>query len=244
MVTSTPALYAVTIGHVRTAPFLRTFQHRSHYWLVDIDELPSVPRALRYFVKFESRDHFFNPQQSIRSNVNTFLAEHDIDLGSGRVLMLANARSLGYVFNPLSLFWCYDATGVLRAVIAEVHNTYGGRHAYLLKTDAAGAAGMSKVFYVSPFFDVSGNYEVMVPEPDAQAHIAISLLQHGDKVFTAWIEGQRRPMTLGSILRALLRHPLGSYRVAALIRRHGITLWLRRLPVISRTTVDSIGGRS
>ena len=74
--------------------------------------------------------------------------------------MLANARVLGHVFDPLSVFWCYDSDGVLVCVVAEVHNTYGERHAYLLRPDEAGVAVTDKDFYVSPFFDVSGTYEL------------------------------------------------------------------------------------
>ena len=74
--------------------------------------------------------------------------------------MLASARVLGHVFDPLSVFWCYGSDGVLACVVAEVHNTYGERHAYLLRPDEAGTAVTDKGFYVSPFFDVTGSYEL------------------------------------------------------------------------------------
>ena len=73
--------------------------------------------------------------------------------------MLANARFLGYVFDPLTVFWCFAADGSLRCVVAEVHNTYGERHAYLLRPEADGTAEVGKEFYVSPFNDVSGRYD-------------------------------------------------------------------------------------
>ncbi len=79
--------------------------------------------------------------------------------------MLASARVFGHVFNPLSLFWCHDAAGELRCVVAEVHNTYGERHCYLLETDDAGRASVPKAFYVSPFNDVDGQYRMKLPEP-------------------------------------------------------------------------------
>ncbi len=83
--------------------------------------------------------------------------------------MLSNARSLGYVFNPLSLFWCHDPDGSLRCVIAEVHNTYGGKHCYLITPDDAGRAETEKRFYVSPFYPVDGFYRMSVAEPGGPA---------------------------------------------------------------------------
>ena len=85
--------------------------------------------------------------------------------------MLANARVLGHVFDPLSVFWCYDSSGRLACVVAEVHNTYGERHAYLLRPDEAGVAVTGKDFHVSPFFDVSGTYELRFTlRPDLCRH--------------------------------------------------------------------------
>ena len=81
-------------------------------------------------------DHLGDPALDLRANVDAFLALHGVDLAGGRVLMLTNARSFGYVFNPLTVFWCYDRRGELVAVVAEVHNTYGDRHCYLLRPDA------------------------------------------------------------------------------------------------------------
>lgn len=238
-----PAIYDVTIGHARTTPFLRSFSHHGHYWLIDLDRLPEIPAALRPFVKFESRDHFPAPAESIRKSVDTFLAENAISLVGGRVLMLSSPRSLGYVFNPLSIFWCYDSAGQLAAVIAEVHNTYGSRHAYLLRPDSAGVAQMAKEFYVSPFFEVRGDYTVSVPEPDERVAVSISLQQDDSTVFSAWVTGTANPVTTARILATVARHPLGSYRVSTLIRRHGIALWLRRLPVVKRPATAPLGAR-
>ncbi len=131
------ALYETRIHHARTAPVKNRFTYRGYWWLVDLDDLPR-PSALR---SFEARDHCGDPSKSLRDNVVDFLAEHDLDLQAGQILMLASARSLGYVFNPLSIYWCHHRNGDRLAVVAEVHNTYGGRHRYLLgKPDSRGRA--------------------------------------------------------------------------------------------------------
>ena len=104
-------------------------------WFVDLDELPRHGPLAR----FEARDHLGDPDRTLRENLDTYLADHGIDLAGGRITMLTNARSLGYVFNPLTLFWCHDPAGEIVCVVAEVHNTYSQRHRYLLHPDDAGA---------------------------------------------------------------------------------------------------------
>ena len=93
----------------------------------------------------------------MRANVEAFLAQHGVDLAGGRVLMAANPRSLGYCFNPISVFWCFDAAGAQAGVVVEVHNTYGDRHAYLVHPDEQGRARTDKAMYVSPFHGVDGS---------------------------------------------------------------------------------------
>jgi len=107
-------------------------------WLIDLDAIPTFPQPFSWMARFEGRDHLGDPQRSIQDNVVAYLAENDIDLTGGRVVMLANARVAGYVFNPISVHWCYDRDGALTVILAEVHNTYGERHVYLLRPDSSG----------------------------------------------------------------------------------------------------------
>ncbi|MEU1529371.1 DUF1365 domain-containing protein [Streptomyces fagopyri] len=138
MVTGTPALYPCTVSHVRTAPTRYALRHRTYMWLTDPDHPPRLPLPLRPLAGFDPRDHFDGDQPTIRAGLDRFLAGHGIDLRGGPVTMLAHARVLGHVFNPLTLYWCHDPGGAMRCVVAEVHNTYGERHCYLLLPDDAG----------------------------------------------------------------------------------------------------------
>ena len=223
-------IYDVLITHSRRELIDRAFSHRAYMWLVDLGEMPKLPWWARPFAKFEARDHLGSPGKTIRENLDEWLAEQGIDLGGGQVLMLANARVLGYVFNPLSVYWCHDASGELACVVAEVHNTYGGRHCYLLRTDANGRASVDKEFYVSPFLEVDGHYVMKLPKPGNQLSVTIALRQNGKTTFSATMRGER-----SSGLRMLLKRPLMPQRVSALIRRHGIALYLRRIPIIPRS---------
>jgi DUF1365 family protein len=232
----TPALYEADVRHLRRQTLDRAFAHRVYLWLVDLDALPQLPVWLRPFARFAARDHLGDPDRSIRQNLDAWLRTQGIDLQGGRVLMLANARVLGYVFNPLTVYWCHRADGEPACVVAEVHNTYGERHCYLLHTDEHGRAETDKAFYVSPFLTVDGQYRMVLPVPDQRLRISITLRQHDATALVATVVGDRRPATPAALLRMLVRRPLVTQRTSALIRRHGIALWLRRMPVIPRPT--------
>ena len=234
----TPALYRTRITHLRRAPVHHYFEHNSYSWYVDVDQLPQLPRWLRPFARFDARDHFDGePNDSLRHRIDAFLAERDIDLRGGRVTALLQARVLGYVFNPLSLYWCHDAAGVLCHVVAEVHNTYGGRHAYLLPPHGDRPAMVRKKLYVSPFNDVDGYYLVRAPRPETELDVTISLHRENQPAFVATLRGVRRRAGIGEILRLQLVAPLAPLMGAVGIRVQGITLWLRRVPVVPRVEV-------
>ena len=187
---------------------------------------------LRPFATFSSEDHLGDPRLTIKDNIENYLALNGIDLGDrGRVLMLANARVLGHVFDPLSVFWCYDSTGRLACVVAEVHNTYGERHAYLLHPDEAGVAMTGKDFHVSPFFDVSGIYELRFTLLPGRVVHGRDAAPPGRRRVLGDLPGRPEPATRRNLARLIIRQPLMTQRVSALIRVHGIWLWLRGLPV-------------
>lgn len=229
---ATPRVYATTIRHTRRTPLRHRFSHRSHCWLVDLDDLPDHGR----WGRFEARDHLGDPARTIRENVEAFLAGEGVVITGGRVLMAANARALGYCFNPISVFWCFDASGSLAATVVEVHNTYGDRHAYLLHPDARGRAQVPKQMYVSPFNGVDGRYEVTAPVPGDRLSIAVRLVTDGGAVFDASLRGRA---TGAGPLRAAPAALLGALR----IRAHGLWLWSRRLPVQPRPTHHQEGVR-
>jgi uncharacterized protein len=235
---NTPAIYRTRITHLRRAPVHHHFEHKSYSWYVDIDDLPALPAWLRPFAKFEARDHFQPADNgvpdTIRSRVDAFLASNDVHLPGGRITALMQARVLGYVFNPLSIFWCHDAQGTLRAVVAEVHNTYGGRHAYLLPPDESRPVMVTKKLYVSPFNEVDGYYLVRAPRPAADLDVTISLHRDQQPAFVATLRGKRRKAGTASVARMQFVAPVAPLMGALGIRIQGITLWLRRVPLVPR----------
>ncbi|KOX12542.1 DUF1365 domain-containing protein [Nocardiopsis sp. NRRL B-16309] len=226
-----PALYEATVRHVRAEPVRHAFAHRTYYWLVDLDDLPRPPWPLRLLAGFRAADHGGGDAASLRADLDAYLAGHGVDLAGGRVLMLSHARVLGHVFNPLTVYWCHDRGGDLVRVVAEVHNTHGGRHRYLLDVDGRGRAEADKEFYVSPFNRVEGRYRLSLPLPGDRVALTVALHRRGRPPFVASVRGAHRPATPAALLRMALRHPLAPLVGALSIRRQGIGLYLRGLPV-------------
>jgi uncharacterized protein len=221
----TARIYECRITHARVAPLRNVFRYGTYLWLVDLDHLPR-PGPL---ASFRSRDHLGDPDLGIRENLDRFLAAR----GIGRpatVTMLAQARVLGYVFNPLTVFWCHRADGTLACVVAEVHNTYGQRHAYLLHPDDRGRARTPKQFYVSPFYPVDGCYRMSLPEPDTRLALSVLLDRPDGHTFAASVHGRAAPATVTTLIRAA-RSPA---TVSVRIRWQGIKLYRRGLAVIPR----------
>jgi uncharacterized protein len=235
-IVSAPAFVRASVTHRRTHPFTYEFGTATPMWLVDADDPDAAfPRWLRRLASIRREDHFAaDDHRPLRQKIRGFLDAQGVTWTAQRVLMLSNARSLGYVFDPLTTYFCFDADGVLEGVLAEVHNTYGERHCYPLDVVNASPAQVDKEFYVSPFFAVEGRYDIRARLAGSHVAVAISLTQGERTVFTASVHGELEPATTGRVLRAVARNPVPSQRVSALIRWHGIRLWLRRLPVLPR----------
>jgi DUF1365 family protein len=230
-------IYSAEVRHRRNRVRPRTFRYRTCYWLIDVDEPPHLPAALRPFAQFLPSDHLGDPGGTLGANIRTYLAEHGVV--ADRIELLTCPRTLGHVFNPLSVWYCYR-DGEQVAVVAEVHNTYRGRHAYLLRPDDAGRATVDKDFYVSPFLPMGGQYLMRTPPPGAGLSVSIALRQDGTTPFVATLTGTGRAIAPMSVLGALLRVPLVTLRTVALIRWQGVRLWLLGVPV-QRRPADATG---
>ncbi|KNX36818.1 hypothetical protein VV01_06110 [Luteipulveratus halotolerans] len=228
-----PRLLLTQVRHTRTAPVRDDFTYAGCAWLVEPSTSHEMPWWQRPFVTFGVADHLGDPRACWHDNVVRFAETQGLDLDGCRVLALTGARSLGHAFDPLTIYWCWDRDDALVAVIAEVRNTYGERHAYLVRPDSRGRASAEKALYVSPFNDVSGHYAMSVPPPTAAGvDIRITLHRDGHPPFvTSW---RGRPARPRDAPRVLLRLPLAPHVVTLRIRLRGVRLWLRRVPVQPR----------
>lgn len=235
------ALYDATIRHHRRDPVANRFAYGGYYWLIDVDRPPALPRPLRSLARFDAADHGDGMDQSLRDSIDRFLGARGISISGGKVSLLTQARVLGHVFNPLSVYWCHYGDGTLACTIAEVHNTYGGRHRYLLEPDAAGRATVDKEFFVSPFNHVDGRYRMSLPEPGPRLAIAVTLERTGSAPFTAAVTGERLPADVPNLLRLAGRHPVAPLAGSLRIRWQGLKLARRGLAAVSRPTAGERG---
>jgi uncharacterized protein len=226
------------VRHRRARPFTYGLQHGVFYAALDLDELDTLDRSLRLFrrnrpglVAFRDEDHLDPPASDVRAGVLEHLRAAGEDPSGWRITLVANLRVAGYVFDPASFFLCRDGDGMLRVVVVEVHNTHGERHLYTLRPRDPGSetfvAAMDKAFYVSPFIEVRGGYEVRVRDEPARLRITINQHQPEGLELHASLDLARRPLTDRNLLRLLLRHPFLPQRTTALIHWHALRLWLR-----------------
>lgn len=224
-----PALVIGEVRHSRRRPIRHDVRMRTHLWLVDLDDLPPSGSL----ASFEARDHFDEGDATIRDGLERLVrGEGEHVRPDDRLVMLAAPRTLGHVFNPLSVHWCLQPDGHVRFAVLEVHNTYGQRHAYLVHPDPHGRAVVDKQFYVSPFFEVRGRYHVrLILRPD---RVAVSIVLHDEgPAFAASFTGRPAPASRGRRVKAAVRTPLAPQQTSARIRWHGVRLW-RHLPVVPR----------
>ncbi len=244
-----PWMYDATVGHARRAPLVHGFSYGLRPWLVDLDTLDpaghcrALPTWLRPLASFRAADHFDGTAPTLRAAVDRWCAAHD-EPRPARVLTLTQPRTLGYVFNPISVHWLLDATGTPGLVLAEVHNTYSGRHVYPVHRDAEHRATVDKAFPVSPFFTTAGAYAMRVSDPGERLEVTMTLAlpaaatdpvtgapepaadpDRATSPFTATLRGRRTPVTPRRVLTTTLRHTWPSLRTSVLIYRHGLALW-------------------
>lgn len=223
-----PALYRTRITHLRRDPVHHYFEHRGYSWYVDIDDPPELPAWLRPFARIDAEDHFAGFEgDTLRQRIDAFLTSRDIDLPGGKVTALLQARVLGYAYNPLTLYWCHDARGFVHHIVAEVHNTRGGQHAYVLPPDTGAPTVVKKRLYASPFNGNGGHYLVRAPRPGADLDVTISLHRDNTPAFVATLRGDRLTASKMQLLRLQFVAPMAPLMGKVAMSVQGTTLKLR-----------------
>jgi DUF1365 family protein len=217
--------------HVRRTPVRNAFTYPVSYWLVDLDELHELDRKLRLVsfnrtnvVSFQDRDHF-DGDQTMKQAVLELVGDPEVE----RVLMLAQPRVLGYVFNPVTFYWCYRGDGSLACMVAELNNTFGERLPEVLR-GAGPAYEHEKHLHVSPFMGLDQSYEYAFAEPGEEVWARIHVREEEERPLTAVLRGRRRELTNASVARTLAHYPVMPARVFGLIHWQALRLWWKRVP--------------
>ena len=231
------ALYRGRVGHSRLRPKRHQFEYRVFYGLFDIDELPTLDRRLRLF-SFEKRnlfslyrsDHGPDDGTSLRDWAEEQLGQAGIELDGGRIQLLAFPRVLGYVFNPISIWYCHDSSGELVAVMHEVRNTFGDKHTYVVPIpDGELRHEFAKELHVSPFMDMDSVYEFALTLPAERLSVGITQRDHDGPVLRASLAATRADMTDRNLLRLFITHPLVTIKAISAIHWEALRLWRKGL---------------
>ena len=237
-----PVLYLSSVIHRRYDKHAMHFDYRIFRMLLDVDELEKSASGMRLFsidrwnlFSFRRHDHGPRDGSALRSWAEALLQAHDIDTGGGKILLLAMPRLFGYAFNPLSIWYCHHRDGSLRAVLAEVNNTFGEHHFYLLCNGASPLTwpvtqSVEKVFHVSPLMGMEGRYAFRLAEPSDRLSVLIKQFQNGELTLVASQQGEGYALNDKRLLAALFQVPFMTLKVMAAIHWQALRIWLRGAP--------------
>jgi DUF1365 family protein len=247
-------LFVGTLRHRRFTPVAHAFTYPLFMALLDIDRLPELMRVSRLtsynrwnWASFDERDHLDRATGTLRERLVADAAHHGIDVPRGPVFLLTHLRYLGYGFNPVSFFYCFDGAARLQLVLAEVSNTFGGAHNYWLRPDPASCtfrAAAAKSLYVSPFMAVDLDYSFAFTTPATRLVAHMQAGRAGSIGFDATLSLARRPWNAAEIRRVLARHPAMTTKVIAQIHWQAMKLWWKGVPIVPRVTADGVGERA
>jgi DUF1365 family protein len=243
---SAVVLYNGKIMHARMRPVHHRFTYRVMSLLIDLDRLDEADRRSRLFgvnraapFSFHESDHGERNGSPLSGYVRRLAEERGLALSGGRILLLCYPRVFGYVFNPISIYFCYGSCGNLALLIYEVRNTFGELHSYVLPVEDAAAGGairqcQAKEFYVSPFMDMQTRYRFSIAPPSEQVKVRILQTDAQGALFAAAFSGRRSPLTGRSLLVTLVTLPFLTLKVVAAIHWEASRLWLKGVPYVPR----------
>jgi DUF1365 family protein len=253
---SAPAsLYFGDVMHARLKPVPHRFSYRVMSLLIDLDRLDEADRQCQLFgvnraalYSFHEADHGERDGSSLRAYAQARANEHGVSLTGGRVWLLCYPRLLGYTFNPLSIYFCYNANGALALIIYEVRNTFGEIHSYVLPVGPGEitAAGVrqeqDKLFYVSPFVEMATRYRFRISPPGEGVRLRILEVDEEGPLLAATFSGRRRALTTRALLLAFVTLPLLTLRIVGAIHWQALRLWLKGVKLVPRP--DSAGAKA
>jgi DUF1365 family protein len=238
------ALYVGSVMHRRLSPRRHRMRYSAFWALIDLDETGVLDRRLRFFSRncfnlfsFHDTDHGDGKSASLRDYVGRTLSDNGIDCAGGRIALLCMPRILGYVFNPLSVYFCYRADGSLAALLYEVRNTFGQMHSYLLPVtgdERTVHQHCAKEFYVSPFLEMDMTYGFRVVPPGEHVSVVVAADDKHGAVLVASLTGVRRSMSDRALMVIFFSLPLMTVKVILAIHWEAMKIWWKGMRLYPR----------
>jgi DUF1365 family protein len=233
-------LYPGEVMHQRLKPFGHRFAYKVFSLLVDIDRLDEVGRLSPLLsvnrpnlASFREADQTERDGETLRAFADRLLANAGLEKPAERILLLSYPRIFGYVFNPISVYFAYDAQDKLLALIYAVRNTFGERHTYVARIEPGdlSEAGVrqtrAKRFHVSPFIGMDARYHFRILPPGRAIRLRIHETENGEPLLSATFAGQAKQLTTAALASCLLRIPFMTWKIMAGIHWEALKLWLK-----------------
>jgi DUF1365 family protein len=239
-------LYECVVMHRRLQPKRHEFVYRMFLFLFDLEELTEIERRIPFFsvnspnlYALRNEDYFQFHSRGIRKNLETFLATQNFTTPIARVRLLTLPRLLGYTFNPISIFFCFDAEGRPATSVVQVGNTFGELKPYLVPTtpDAAGFhIRVPKNYYVSPFSELDLVFDFRFDTPGERLRVLIDDWRGDEQVLLSALTGQRLELDAWNLARLSIKYPLVTLKVIFLIHWEALRLWRKKIPFRMKET--------
>jgi len=239
-------IYAGKVVHKRLSPAEHGFAYRVVAVCLDLDELDLLDRNLRLFSRgkwnltsFHDQDVGEPVAKPSGDKIRSLLRSAGLERFSSRIQLLCYPRILGFVFNPLSVYFCRDKAGEIGAVVYEVTNTFGERKSYLIETPGSRSAPLIRQFcnkelYVSPFTESAGSYSFHIVPPDERVVVGVAFREQSVPVLKTHFCGRRLPLNDAVLAKMLVSHPLMTIKVVSAIHFEAARLWAKGVPLVPR----------
>jgi uncharacterized protein len=235
------ALYECSVMHKRLTPLVHQFSYRVFYLWLDLDEIDALSQRLRFFSRnafniysFFDADHLDKTEGTVKSRLLAWIAAHGEDISRiASVRFLTFPRIFGYIFNPASFYYCFDADGQPLHAVVQVTNTFHEQKPYFLRQpDGKGEFCLitPKHFYVSPFSELEMNFDFKIRVPGEKLQIHIDDRAGDQRILLSAVTGIRKPLTDARLFWFVLKYPLLTLRVIFLIHWHAFLLWVKKVP--------------
>jgi len=238
------SIYNGSVVHKRFKPKKHFFKYKVFSLFLDLSELKELNNNLNFFslnkfnlISFYEKDHGERDGSSILDWVKNNLRSNNISTDNIKVKLLCYPRILGYVFNPLSIFFVYDNDENLISILYEVKNTFGEQHTYVFKIEGENKLiqnNCSKKFHVSPFIEMDCNYFFRILNPGDKLSVIIDQYDQEGKILFASQDGIRSDLTNKNLMNSYLKHPLMTFKIISAIHFEAFKLWIKGIKFVKK----------